>query len=489
MTRSIIVIGGGAAGVATARDLLKKGFKPIILEKNPYIGGMCSTYQDASSSAIADSGAAIVASNYSLLSAMRELKVHALPKAPIAPMGWMKQFQQEGIPGQSSFSKLAFYLRFGAKYLKEMVSFSADVFWYRRYKQQRREMPKEYLSSFSDYIRDRGISHSIDAYRGLIPGCGYGAFESVPTWLVFEYFGYTTIPLTSLSSSNWRIVEGGYQNIIEKMAVGIETYCNADITSVVRDAKGENPIEVQFIHNGEQKSLSASRLVLATSPETWPELGMALTPVEQECVDNLHLQPYPIALCKIKNIPYEYYFNESALSTRGFDHAALLTTRDGRHAPEDGRLCTLYFNTNENTDLSQFASPEAIKDLIVQDFGSQIPSLTSQDIEVKEIKIWPNYFRYVDLATRFRIADTQGEQHTYKVGSYLTYEDVACAIDSTHSVVTQISQTTPSRVSAFTQTLRNFLFFYSSAPDATRGNTPESRPEDENQHQKALGSR
>ena len=41
----IVIIGGGVGGTAIGAILASKGFKTLLLEKNKFLGGRCSTYE------------------------------------------------------------------------------------------------------------------------------------------------------------------------------------------------------------------------------------------------------------------------------------------------------------------------------------------------------------------------------------------------------------------------------------------------------------
>ncbi len=55
-TRTVIVIGGGIAGLATAVRLIQHGIKPIVLEKRPFLGGRAYSFTDSDIDSEIDNG-------------------------------------------------------------------------------------------------------------------------------------------------------------------------------------------------------------------------------------------------------------------------------------------------------------------------------------------------------------------------------------------------------------------------------------------------
>ena len=55
-TRTVVIIGGGIAGLATAVRLIQSGIKPIVLEKRPLLGGRAYSFVDKDSGEEIDNG-------------------------------------------------------------------------------------------------------------------------------------------------------------------------------------------------------------------------------------------------------------------------------------------------------------------------------------------------------------------------------------------------------------------------------------------------
>ena len=55
-TRTVVIVGGGIAGLATAVRLIQLGIKPIVLEKRPFLGGRAFSFVDKDSGEEIDNG-------------------------------------------------------------------------------------------------------------------------------------------------------------------------------------------------------------------------------------------------------------------------------------------------------------------------------------------------------------------------------------------------------------------------------------------------
>ena len=54
--KTVVVLGGGLAGISTTRHLLKHGYKVTLIEKRPYLGGKAFSFQDPETKDEVDNG-------------------------------------------------------------------------------------------------------------------------------------------------------------------------------------------------------------------------------------------------------------------------------------------------------------------------------------------------------------------------------------------------------------------------------------------------
>jgi phytoene dehydrogenase-like protein len=445
MAETVLVVGGGPAGITAAYNLKKQGFNPIVIEKQAQLGGMCSTYK-ISPQRMTERGAVLVAPNYPILKEMKEVGVNPEKKVSVRPLSDITYYDSLSY---TNWRKYVFSLSF----LKQQLVFASDVFRYNLAKSNHSDLPPLYEKPFSVYLNERGFDVALDSFRGFLPGCGYGAFERIKTWHVFEYLGYTTLLHSALPGDGLKVVQGGYQHLFEKMAQDIESHTDAVIRSIER--KGDK-VSLTLTQNGNEKKLEGDKLLLAIPPSQWTSLGMNLTPLETRCVNELNSIKYPIVIAKIKNMPKEFIFFENALEQDGFNNVALITTRDLEENPESGRLSTIYLNTDENFDTSLLDDETRLKPWLEEQIKKGIDS---PEVEILEVKNW-DYFRHLDWGLRNQLKSTQGDNKTFYAGSYLSFEDVACATQSAKDAVEKITAKSLSYFERAKTTLSNLWFFY-----------------------------
>lgn len=419
----VIIIGAGPSGLFAVRSLQELAkeqnteIECILIEREDVVGGKCHTYKDPVHPELrTEWGAGAIAPNYGVvLDALKEFKIPFEDMVSTATETIEIKELYENLHGREKIT-------FIQQYIRETKIFNKAYDVYKKAVENKTDLPDALKEPFAKFCADNNMKYLPIAVKPFVPGFGYGDVAHCPTYSVLEYLGKTTLPeilaldnFTSLPSL--LAIHGGFQVLMEKMAESYDVRLNAKVTKIERTTE---KVTVHYTQNGKKCVETADTLILATSPKNWPSMHLKPTPVEQQCIDGLESYLYPVAVCKIKGLPAHQYFVPQALETKGFGHLALITTRDNRNNPEDGRLCTIYVNLPPNTDSFSFN-----RDSLATDFAA-IEGVT--DVTVVERKIWTDYMSTLPWNLRLALHQEQAKTNTLYLGSYVLggFEDVAC---------------------------------------------------------------
>lgn len=460
--KTVIIIGAGPAGLATARRLKQLGIQPILLEKEDHVGGKCKTYSHPDFPKLkTEYGATAIAPNYGvILDIIREKGFKTEKFLPL---------KEDSVEFMKKMNKLSFseLLSMTAGFFNEWRRFNEAVKCYKKARDNLEPLPPDLKLPFAAYAKKYKLPYLNLFLKPLVPGFGYGTMDICPTYSILEYMGYGTIPdiigaSTILRRTSLIAVQGGMQRVMEELAKDFFVETSAEITLIDRgEFYPESPVTVCYRKNGEQKVIQADALVLAISPLHWSTLDMKLTETEQLCVDTLNYYRYPVAVCRLKGLPPNSIYIPSALEPEGLGHVAFLTTRDNRENPEDGRLCTVYINLppGQNDFTLSPGSPER---KMLEDDLLKLPGVT--EVMIDDVKIWEDYFSSLDWGVRVALEKEQFSPttHTMYAGSYTlgSFEDIACVTTRATEVINKHFGVAPSFLEETKQeTSRIFHFF------------------------------
>lgn len=426
MLRRVAIVGGGASGIFTAKQLravaAQQGY-PIeitIFEQNSWVGGMCHfSRHPQHPELITEMGAGAVAPNYKLvIKAMKEYGV---------PFEYMLPTNVEGIEFQTQFNNTSWRETpaFLTQLKQELQRFNADYSIYLQAKESRTDLPEVLKGSFNAYCTDRTMHLIPLLLKPFVAGFGYGDFRDCPAYYVLEYMGRSTL-LDLLGSTLFlkhqplMTIHGGFQFLLEQIAQDFNVLLESRIQSILRDEQGA---QITYNYQGQEHTEQFDSLVLATSPVTWPTLNMKLTPTELTCVHQVRFYPYSVASVSIKGLTNEQYFLPKAMDREHFGHVALLTSRDNRTNPEEGRFYTLYVNNHPG----QKFNLEAHWESIVRDLNE----IGATDVRLVEAITWPNYLSTLDWELRLQL-DREQSTKTMYVGSYVLGSfELVCSVANT----------------------------------------------------------
>lgn len=454
LPKSVAIVGAGAAGLFAARRLTQLGVKNItLLEKEDHVGGKCSTYIDNSPLHLqTERGAVLIAPNYgAVLDAMIENNVQATEvlTADLSNFELLKKFRT------ASFTEKA---KLSVGVGRELWRFSCAVKKYNKARNRLEPLPEELLLPFAEYAKKYKMNTLLQVLKYMVTAFGYGAMEECPTYSILEYMGYTTLPCMMASRSFEQIgalsIQNGYQSLMESIAKSYQIMKSVQIDQINRN---EDSITITYKNqNGGCETLNVDTLVLAISPLYWSTLFPdGLTSIEQECVDNLSYYRYPVAVCRLKG--KTPCFLPQGLEKESYGHVALISTRDTRVDPKDGRLCTAYINVPPGKN--DFTIEKAKK--IIFDDLSQIPGITN--IEILEVKIWEDYFSSLPWGIRLKLEQNQfaPSTRTLYVGPYTlgSFEDVACIANRATEVIDRCFHAPKSRLRSCKDECKRFYYY------------------------------
>lgn len=449
----VVVIGGGPAGLFTARRLAKMGKRVTVLERETHVGGKCATYTDINNPELkTEWGAVLVAPNYGVvLDAIAEKNV---------------QFEESvgtsmrGVNIMDKYNKLSWWgkIEFGASFAMQIFRFGYETANYQYLRDHQQELPPDYQLPFAKFAEKYNIPDINIFMKSFVTAFGYGLMEECPAYCVMEYVGLTTIPavLAAPLRSGLVSIKNGYQTLMERVAEDFPVVTSAQVTSVERSSQ-----QVKVTYQNQQHesvNVTADAMVLAVSPLHWRELGMELTPVESECVNQLEVYRYPVAICKIDGAPAKHQYNPQGLERDGLGGIALFTTRDNRR--DQPRLGTAYVNLPHHDHEYQFNQQQLSKleKEITEEFQAK-------SVEIVEHKIWEDYMPTLPWEQRLRLEKEQLKSgvNTVYVGAYTlgSFEDVACVTEqATKAVNKYLLNTNQSRLDYYKTEGRRAMFFY-----------------------------
>lgn len=430
----VIIAGAGPSGLFAARRLTqlaseqKKEIEIILLSPDSWAGGKCHTFSDAARNELkTEWGAALVAPNYGVvLDAMTEYGIEFERVMPTDEQG----MELKTLYNHASFGEKAHII---ISLMREVYAFNSDYDVYKNAKQKRKQLPNELLMPVSEYCKYKNLQYLPMFLKSFVAGFGYGAITHCPTYAVLEYLGKVTIPDILIADKiigkpSLLAIKGGYQLLMEKIAEQFDVRLNAEITEVNRT---NNSVTVRYKQGGLELEETADKLILATSPKNWTSMGMELSQTEKECITNLEYYRYPVAVYRINGLPPKQYYFPPALEAEGFGKLALITTRDNRVDPEEGRLCTVYVNLPPNHNQFVFDHGKLKDELRL------IPGVTQ--VEVVAEKTWEDYMSTLPWDLRLKLDQEQDNTNTLYLGSYALggFEDVACVANKATDLITE----------------------------------------------------
>jgi Flavin containing amine oxidoreductase len=469
LPNKVAIIGAGSSGLFMAQrleELADKQGKEVqvtLFEKQNHVGGKCHTYRDKNDPELrSEYGAGALAINYGVVIDL--MKKYGVDFEYM--LDSKDSIELESLAGNMSFIDKS---KFVAQLIKELNQFDGEYLKYKKAKESMSLLPEGFELPFSEFCKSKNWQHLESLLKPLVPGFGYGDLSMCPAYCILEYMGRTTLSSMLINDKILNrpallAVHGGFQTLMEQMAQSFDVRCNTTIESIKREPDN---VSISYFQDDVLHQEDYDCMVLATSPLNWQSLGMELTKVESECVEQLSYYRYPIAICKIKGLENKQYFFPKALEREGFGHVALITTRDNRVSPEEGRLCTIYVNQLPGENDFDFVK----KWKSIEDDLKSIDNVTQATLI--EAKYWQDYMPTLPWELRLQLEKQQFSQDTNTIylGAYTlgAFEDVLSTANKANNTADQLfgRKFTPVENFSWKETSRATMFYGKAYPAYT----------------------
>jgi len=409
--KRIVVVGAGISGITAALRILentkekKQKVELTVLEKEDRIGGKCYSYVDKRNKKLITEWGAALFSAFNYIIINNNLLKNNIPFEMILPTNSESLSLLNYIKNLSFLEKIC--LPF--KVIKEAYKYSQHCKIYQNSTKNNRPLPNQLKKPFSQYCEKYNIEVLKLFAEPFVPGFGYGALSHIPAYQVMEYLDINTILSIMVAPSTVKqpglmAINGGFQRLLEAMAKDLDVKTKANITQVVRN---NHSIHIRYTQNNEKREIVADKLILACPPASWKEMGLDLTELEQKCVKKEHYYRYPVAVCHIKGLPPKQHYEIKGLKEAGFGNLALITTRDNRRHPKDGRLCTIYVNLLPGKNKFAF-DKKTLRRLEKEILGIK----GVKEVTFDKVKIWEHYNSSLPYELRLKLDKKQNNKET-----------------------------------------------------------------------------
>ncbi len=287
MKKKILILGGGASGLAAAYALMKKGHKPTVIEKESALGGLASSYKIGSFDI--------------------DKYYHHIFKTDTALLGLIKELELD--------EKLIWKkTRMGIYYKDKLYNFTTplDLLLFKPLSITDR------LKFGINVLKAKKSAHNLDntsAERWIIDKWGYEIYEKIFKPLLRTKFGMSMDKASaafvfgrvkarassrsgSMMSEKLGYVNGSFQAIIDKLEErlrenGCRIITQAEITEL---KKNKQDFELAIKENNKTKKITA-QCVISTLP--LPILSKILKNFEKELLGKIRKIEYQGVICAV----------------------------------------------------------------------------------------------------------------------------------------------------------------------------------------------
>ncbi len=415
----IAIIGAGPSGLTAAVELKERGYNNVtILEAGKDIGGKVQTV--TYNGLPYEMGAVVTAPDYKLV-----LKIAKDLKIPLAATPNSLEISPDGaLTSQDSYI-IEKYGRI--ELLLSIYRFSSFVYTNRHfYEPGFAHTPAELLTTYEDFAKQQNVEATLEAFRPVMVGCGYGFAEDMPAayWaklmktFVYEYSKHALNPF---APPFFRAFPEGWQNLWKQWAKekDLNVFLDAKVSRIRRTMHQGKPDIL--IRVGDQ-TLHFDRVIISV-----PHLAkhwMDLDKQEYAIFSKVHTIPYKVSLVEIENLPQNFHLWPRAYSTK----------YDNNQEPNDGKIVLVSNNQNNNIyQVYQFSqegkNSDTLRNIMFENLSQMKGKVTRVITEVM-YSYFPHFDTqaFVDQIPQ-KLSDLQGSRGAYYTGALMNFETVELAAE------------------------------------------------------------
>ncbi|KAI0799681.1 FAD/NAD-P-binding domain-containing protein [Irpex lacteus] len=422
----VCVVGAGPSGLTIAHELEAKGYKTVVFDKQPEVGGKCQEFYDGPDQSIYHPLGALLFTNQTYVNTIPLINAANVPITPgiSMPNGW--QYWLYG-PGESAnnvtrmpnvtATQTALIAAEYARYVAEWAVEFALLYTSPRYTHgvpHSLTVPMSQWLSTHDYVALPTVMEA-----GMVP-YGYGDITQTPAVYMLQYFTPDVLG-AFLGITPGYIVDFHKVFVHYSTSVRGPVHVNATVTRI--DRSTSTPI----ITYGSNATQVCSDVVLAFAPTlaNLHAIDMPLTSNETAVFSKVGITAYWSSATSTK-IAYPYFYQQSPPQPLSAPVGFLRVFNDSP-------VATTYSWGPIGSNLSiDDVTRLLVSTLTAVQTGAGIPDPTVTTDDVKAIRQWDYFphFNTTDLGsgTYAKYNALQGELHTYYSSGLNGFETVEFAI-------------------------------------------------------------
>lgn len=424
----IAVVGGGAAGMATAYWLDQQGHHVTVFERQPILGGHIRTLNKnvrpncSNNNAILECGPLEFPSNfYNFIALMKELGVNLVP----IDVGSALFYKNGDRILSPDLAKRNFA---GAQRLVENIKFDSlhvrsAWLWL---KTQLTHADQLSGQSLSDYLGNLENGSASSLWLKLLAMYSY----SIPLHLIDDVPAELAIPmLDDYIAASWYRVEGGVYTYIEKILERFKgnIFLGVKITNIYRKSDG---VEIEI---STKETQVFDKVAIATPPD---------------CVLKLLADPTESETRRFSSWKPNYITSIVHSDTAMYDRQGIRAPAEFDFFQTDTQTATQWGYSGYLNRVCGLSSPQHYF------LSFQLDSLIDPDHIIHTQRHHTPMYTTESFRYRSEIVETNGENNTYYAGSYLGDGLHEGAIASAREVARLVSETRKLEQNAFRETLQ-----------------------------------